>query len=559
MKRFYRVDEDDEEAEEETEENTPESRIAYLNRMARGEMDSDESSSDSSDSDDEVEAKAQEDNTDEEIPMGDATRRMAIMNCDWDRIRAVDLFVLLQSFAPASGIVENVTIYPSDYGLKKMAEEEEFGPQELWKGEEEEKPTTEEEEEDDEEEDDEDPLGTKATSTEESFDPEKLRKYELQKLKYYYAVVTCDSVKTSAALYDQCDQYEYETSSNNLDLRFIPDEMEFKNEAKDTCTCIPEDYKPNRFVTSALQRTDVELTWEQEDEDRRECLTRVRQWKEMEDKEFSAFIASDASSAGEGDESDSQENVERLRQKYRKALLGSDSESDSGDKANNDDDEGDMEMSFTPGLGEDLLERRKEKALEAEETPYEAYRRSKGEEKKRKRADKRQKKKEEERDMQQVLKKSRSQLRTDQKQQPISEELTELVGQDVLEVKERDFNMNEIVRKDRLADKKLRGKRRKKEEKRKEKVGGLQDGFEIDVEDKRFSALYDTSASFGIDPTDSRFKKTAAMEKILSQRRKKKDSSPVSTSNDTSSTNTRGLADLVASVKRKTGKVKPSK
>ena len=98
------------------------SRLDYLNRMARGELESslDSSDSDSEDSDDdEVDVEGVQDEK-EEIPMGEETKRFAVLHCDWTRIRAVDLFALCQSFAPATGAVQNVTIYPSDYGLEKI-------------------------------------------------------------------------------------------------------------------------------------------------------------------------------------------------------------------------------------------------------------------------------------------------------------------------------------------------------------------------------------------------------------------------------------------------------
>ena len=51
------------------------------------------------------------------------------------------------------------------------------------------------------------------------YNREKLRQYELSRLKFYYAVVTCDSPETANEIYEKCDGIEYECSANKLDLR----------------------------------------------------------------------------------------------------------------------------------------------------------------------------------------------------------------------------------------------------------------------------------------------------------------------------------------------------
>ncbi|KAG7383320.1 pre-rRNA-processing protein esf1 [Phytophthora pseudosyringae] len=629
LKKFYRLDDEDEEQEQEEEKAETKapsttssdddnedadatvaknseklSRLDYLNRMARGELESgsDSSDSDSEDSDDEeVEAAAKEE--EEDIPMGEETKRFAVLNCDWTRIRAVDLFALCQSFAPATGAVQNITIYPSDYGLEKIKEEEQHGPQGLW-DEEDKKANAEEPLDDDEENveaaeneetndtgdenddeekaeraasddadgdsdadgendyDSDDPLGVKKSVTLEGgsdgFDPEKLRAYELQKLRYYYAIVTCDSVKTASTIFDQCDQLEYETSSNVLDLRYVPDDTTFANTPKESCDNVPDHYKPAIFATLALQQTDVKLTWEEDDDQRLELLTRPADWKDAHDDDFKAYLASDESDASEAedDSDDSDEEaggkeaaaapdskktakkeakIKKLRNRYRSMLLGSDAEDEDdgsapegGFGASSDEEDGvtgDMEMSFTPGAG-DVLKAKRQKELEANETPFERYTREKKQEKNRKLHEKRAQQKQLEREQREVLKKKgRGATEANLLREAINGGGDGSEGDDSdSDQDERNFDMKKITKQQKV--KSLKGKRRAKEMTKLAKhkaSGGLQEGFEFDAADPRFGALYAKGSQFQLDPTDPKFKKTDATQAIFKERRQRYD------------------------------------
>lgn len=131
---LYYVDDED----TKTEKNTNEDKLEKLNRLARGEVSlSESSSSEGSSSEEEeseneeeikskIEKKIEEENIEseqqqqeEEIPMGDVTMRIGLVNLDWDHIRAVDIFAALNSFCKR-GDIKSVIIYPSDYGMKKI-------------------------------------------------------------------------------------------------------------------------------------------------------------------------------------------------------------------------------------------------------------------------------------------------------------------------------------------------------------------------------------------------------------------------------------------------------
>lgn len=180
-----------------------------------------------------------------------------------------------------------------------MAEEELKGPQEL---------TANNSKQNENEDNSDDDQNSEPADDEEGidFNMEKLRQYQLNRLKYYYAVIECDRVSTADKLYAECDGLEYESTATKLDLRFIPDDMEFNDPAKDLCTELPDmsKYMPRLFTTTALQQAKVELTWDENDVDRKELNDKLQSGKlnEVADQELRKYVAYSSSSSESEDD-----------------------------------------------------------------------------------------------------------------------------------------------------------------------------------------------------------------------------------------------------------------
>ena len=138
---------------------------------------------------------------------------------------------------------------------------------------------------------------------------EELRRYEMTRLQYFYAVVECDTPLTAEALYNELDGMEYESSSTALDLRFIGDDIIFDDEVepKSECYSMPDlsSYKAPQFINSALQQSKVRMTWDQTDPKRKEVFERA--FNKEEDDDLKAYLAT-----SEEDEDEDEEEAEDL-------------------------------------------------------------------------------------------------------------------------------------------------------------------------------------------------------------------------------------------------------
>ena len=246
-------------------------------------------------------------NRGEHVPrVKDGTPRLAVCNCDWDQMGAADLLAVLRSFVPAGGRIESVTVYPSDFGEKRMAEEATVGPTALM-NKRAQKAAAEDAEDDDDDggddDDDESDGGGEEEEEDEMVVNENLRRYELDRLRYYYAVVVCDGVATAERIYAECDGAEFESSSLPLDLRFIPDEMSFQHKTpRDACRELPPKYAAPTFMCSALQQSKPTLSWDKDDSTRTATMRRDLSKAEVREMEYSSYLASGSDGSDDDDE-----------------------------------------------------------------------------------------------------------------------------------------------------------------------------------------------------------------------------------------------------------------
>ena len=105
----------------------------------------------------------------------------------------------------------------------------------------------------------------------------RVRKYQVNRLRYYYAVAEFSNIDTADSVYKSCDGVEYELSGTKFDLRFIPDDTTFDEQPHDSCVGIPdpETYKPKCFFNTALMQGKVNLTWDETDPEREAAMKRA--------------------------------------------------------------------------------------------------------------------------------------------------------------------------------------------------------------------------------------------------------------------------------------------
>ncbi|SMN19675.1 similar to Saccharomyces cerevisiae YDR365C ESF1 Nucleolar protein involved in pre-rRNA processing [Maudiozyma saulgeensis] len=461
---------------------------------------SESESSGESDLESEGESEIEIETTKPEV--GEPSKTLAVVNLDWDHVKAEDLFVTLSSFVPKGGKISKIAIYPSEFGKERMQREEIEGPpKELFQKKKSKKHSSKEEEESDED------IGIKDLYEEgdadKDFDRKALRQYQLERLRYYYAVVYCNNIETASSIYQNCDGTEFESTANMFDLRFVPDGMTFDDAPRDECATTPANYKPLQFSTDALQHSNVKLTWDETPADRIAISKRAFSQKEIEDMDFKAYLASDS------DHSD--EDVDQNSRNKLLSLVGKNFNEKAEEKE--EGEEVDMEITFTPGLEEGASEKEEEK----EENTIEKVRRKEKERRKSRKEKLKQMKKDSLEEKKEKLRSLKDKKNREFEGNSKSRAELELLMMDDEENadnkinKDAHFNMNEILRSE-----KEKGKKSKYQNKAKI----VEDNFEANLNDPRFKEMFE-DRDFAIDPSRPEFKATKTTKKMLEERNKR--------------------------------------
>ena len=94
----------------------------------------------------------------------------------------------------------------------------------------------------------------------------QLRKYEVQKMNYYYAIITCNSRRTASTIIKEFNDFEVELTNIRLQLYAVEDSLEFPYEPKQVANGIPPNYAfDSSKISRALNHSSVKLSWDQND------------------------------------------------------------------------------------------------------------------------------------------------------------------------------------------------------------------------------------------------------------------------------------------------------
>ncbi|KAF2352809.1 NUC153 [Trinorchestia longiramus] len=199
------------------------------------------------------------------------TKRLAVCNLEWDLFNVQDIFVVLNSFAPKGGKVCQVSVYLSEFGKERLAEEQKLGPKEVRD------------------------LPSVAEEEDNHKDHEAMRKFNFNRLKYYYAIAECDSVMTARVIYQNLDGKCFR-NGGIVDLRYVPDQTTFDETPESVCSSAPAAYSysnSGKFMSTNYSKT--KFDWDDDLDLRKTFLQKFVDADEVKDNPaLNDFVALDS-------------------------------------------------------------------------------------------------------------------------------------------------------------------------------------------------------------------------------------------------------------------------
>ncbi|CAD7967948.1 unnamed protein product [Amoebophrya sp. A120] len=145
-----------------------------------------------------------------------------------------------------------------------------------------------------------------SSSSENEEQQEEIRKYNLRKLQYFFAVIQLDSKETCGKLYEELDGHQIDSLCNGrpLDVRQVPDEMgEIDRPVVDECTSKAFEetlhksshntahLTENQSLRAGLAHTKAQCNWDEQPARRKKDLMKKFSKKEMALNDLQTYLA----------------------------------------------------------------------------------------------------------------------------------------------------------------------------------------------------------------------------------------------------------------------------
>ncbi|EHY64718.1 uncharacterized protein NESG_01873 [Nematocida ausubeli] len=166
-----------------------------------------------------------------DVPLGDTSSRVAILNVDWESIGVHEIYRVINAFVP-KGQIKKVSLYKTKLGSREMAVEGH------------------------------DELAIMNLKINDETQEMEIREYIKKKMKYFYAVVEVENEEIGKELYTSIDGQEIENTHNYIDARFIPSGFVIDDELVEEITQSTE--KIARIPMNPLYSTKPQLRWDED-------------------------------------------------------------------------------------------------------------------------------------------------------------------------------------------------------------------------------------------------------------------------------------------------------